>query len=375
MEKFVGKYTIKSILKNHWGDYVKHVKGNVPEHVLDNVQKIMECRDPALLGYHKYACPNHPDETVTIPHSCKSRFCNACGKVATDNWIVKACSDFPNTSYFHVTFTVPSELRPLVFANKEVRSKLFSIASNLIIAWAKEHGFLPAITCVMHTFGRDLKFHPHIHMLISAGGLDVKTRSKWIKWDFPPYSMLSKRWQTLLLYYLYGNKLISKKFKKFLFRLKWYIHASDELFNPVLTTNYIGRYTKRPPLSEARITNYDGKNVSFVYADWSCNKITRTKTLPVLEFIDILVQHIPFKHFKLIRHFGLLTNHKRKSFIKTIKKIFGTIKNIIQKTTWRIRQTIFKGQDPLRCSICQTEMKLIAMAFKSRKHGIYIKQY
>lgn len=374
MEKFVGRYTIKSILKNHWNDYVQHVN-DIPNHVFENVQKIIECREPKLLGYHKYACPNHSDQTVTIPHSCKSRFCNTCGKVATDNWIIKACSEFPNTSYFHITFTVPSELRSLVFSNKEVRSKLFSIAANLIIDWAKEHGFLPAITCVMHTFGRDLKFHPHIHMLISAGGLDIKTHSKWIKWDYPPYYMIAKRWQTRLLYYLYGNKLISKKLKKYLFTLKWYVHASNELFNPILTTNYIGRYTKKPPLSEARITNYDGKNVSFIYTDWACNKITRTKTLSVLEFIDILVQHIPFKYFKLIRHYGLLNNHKRKKCINIVQKIFGTIKNLIQKTTWRIRQTLFKGRDPLRCPICQSEMKLIAIAFKSKNYGLYIKKY
>lgn len=375
MEIITGKYTIKSILKDHWVSYVKRFGNTIPEHVYENVRKVLECREPYLIGYHKYVCPNHPDQYVIVPHSCKSRFCNSCGKVATDNWILKACSDFPNTSYFHITFTVPSQLRSLIASNKQIRSKLFSISAQLILDWAHERHFLPAITCVLHTSGRDLKYHPHIHMLISAGGLDIESLSRWIKWDYPPFYMIAKRWQTLLLYYLYKNKFISKKLKKSLFRLHWYVHSGNELFNPVLTTNYIGRYTKRPPLSEVRITDYDGKNVSFIYTDWAYCKITRTKTLSALDFIKALTQHIPPKHFKLIRHFGLLTNRKRKQYIHTVKKLFGTIKNIIKKTNWRIRQSLYNNKDPMLCPICQTEMQLTCIAFKSKKYGFYIKCY
>ena len=85
------KLSINHILQKHWGDYLSKYKASIPQYVIDTVEKMLACRDPNKLGYHKYTCPNHPQISVIVPNSCKSRFCNTCGKVLTDKWVDKMC--------------------------------------------------------------------------------------------------------------------------------------------------------------------------------------------------------------------------------------------------------------------------------------------
>lgn len=113
MEHITGRYTIKQIFQDWWEVYVS-THPLIRDYVHDNVRKMLSCRDPERLGYRKAVCPTHPDQFKIIPHSCKSRFCNSCGKIAVDKWLVSACEAFPNVPYAHVTWTVPSELRPLL---------------------------------------------------------------------------------------------------------------------------------------------------------------------------------------------------------------------------------------------------------------------
>lgn len=372
MEQIIGKYTIKQIFQDCWGDYsASHA---VSPDIKEVVEKMLDCRNPEKLGYTKLACPDHPDCYTIIPHSCKVRFCNACGKVATDNWLAKACDDFPNVSYCHITFTIPSELREVFSNNPKLRKILFKISSKIILDWTKKRGWIPAITSVIHTFGRDLKFHPHIHMLVSAGGLDIKTKGKWIGCSFLPQGMLKKQWRHFLLYHLYGQKLISHGLKRKLYRMNWYLYIAKDLLLPVVTTNYIGRYTKKPPLSQARILNYDGKSITFFFEDWYNGKKKSFKTVSVEEFIALLIQHIPPKHFRLIRHYGLLHNSVRGRYLSVVKKLFGKIKSYVQKTTWRIRQKDYRKDDPLLCPVCGKEMIAAEIAFWSKSRDcLYVK--
>lgn len=366
MEKISGKYTIKQIFQKHWPDYLaKHPE--VPDYVIESVEKMFNCRDPEKLGYTKVACSDHPECYTVIPHSCKSRFCNACGKVATDNWLSKACADFPNVRYVHVTFTVPSELRELFLTQPETRKILFEITSQIVLGWCKDRGWKPAITAVLHTFGRDLKFHPHLHMLVSAGGLDIETESKWVDCSYLPENMLKIRWRSFLLRHLYKERLINQRLKQQLSRIKWYVYVAQQLLIAVVTTNYVGRYTKRPPLAEARILDYDGQLVTFCYEDWNEDKTRKNMTFSVEYFITRLIQHLPPKHFRLIKHYGLLHNRQRGKYLPILKQLFGQIKTYIQKTTWRIRQKLFKKTDPLLCPKCKREMKPVEIAFWSRR--------
>lgn len=126
MEQFFpSRFSIKQIFQEHWANYLSQNRSSIPEYVISTINKMLSCRDPQKLGYHKYACPDHPEEFIVIPHSCKSRFCNTCGKILTDNWITKIEQDFPQTSFHHICFTVPDTLRQLLFEHKFLLNCLF----------------------------------------------------------------------------------------------------------------------------------------------------------------------------------------------------------------------------------------------------------
>lgn len=368
MEQITGHYTIKQIFQDWW-DIFRSAHPELPEYVCENVRKMLSCRDPKLLGYVKARCADHPEQITVIPRSCKSRFCNSCGKIAVDKWLVAACDAFPNVPYAHITWTVPSEFRPLLREHPEHRKLLFSLSAQIVLEWYGERGYIPAITSVLHTFGRDLKFHPHIHMLVSSGGLDSETKSSWTHNPYVPEGMLKARWKTKLLYAFYGKKLISHRVKRILYQAKWFLYVSTQLMLPIITTNYIGRYTKRPPLSEARIECYDGISVTFAFSDWYLDKQISHKTVSALEFIELLIQHIPPKHARLINHCGLLHNRVRNMYKHIVKGQFGSIPAIRPVHDWRTRQREYHKRDPLLCPICQKEMIIVEIAYWSRKRG------
>jgi len=110
----------------------------------------------------------------------KSRFCSICAKVQIDKWVTNMNQLFPNCSYFHITFTVPSQFRTLLFEKRDLLNAVFTACTETLISFCKEKGFLPAITAVLHTFGSDLKRHVHIHCIVSAGGLKTYRKKRTI---------------------------------------------------------------------------------------------------------------------------------------------------------------------------------------------------
>ena len=361
MEIITGKYTLKQIFKDHWSDFLKKYQKNIPDYVVWNIEKMLACRDSEKLGYHKYVCPSHSEEITIVPHSCKSRFCNSCGKVMTDEWINKACGDFPNTAYYHITFTISDKLRVFFLLLPQLRSVLFKSASEVILGWFKERNILPAVTCVLHTYGRSLIFHPHIHMIVSAGGLCLKTSKNWVSSEFIPYEMLKKRWKTVLLLNL--KPLLAEDLKEKLFLMNWYVNVGLRLINARATVSYIGRYTKKPVIAETRIIKYYGKSVTFVYLDYLSNSEIKY-TLSVEKFISLLIQHIPPRNFRMIRYYGLIANQTKKKYQSIVFKLLSQTKKIIQSLSWRARQIIYKRVDPLICKLCGREMILVEMGFR-----------
>lgn len=109
LETISGKYTIKQIFKENWDWFYDKHKGNIREDIIENVRKIMACGEKDKLGYSMYACQKCGHKHF-VAHTCKSRFCNSCGKVMTDNWIAKIQKEFLNVSYHHLVFSPPSEL-------------------------------------------------------------------------------------------------------------------------------------------------------------------------------------------------------------------------------------------------------------------------
>lgn len=194
LEHISGRYTIKQIFEDHWEDFQKEHSGKIRQNILDEVAKVLRCKDPVHSGYHRYECVQC-GHSIMVPHTCKSRFCSSCGKVATDNWIERACTAFLDVPYHHLVFTIPKQLRNLFAWDRNILRYLFVAAEKTVLEWTKESGgYVPGVVCVLHTFGSDLTFNGHIHMLLTEGGLSPD-RTKWISNEYIPWKMLKGRWK------------------------------------------------------------------------------------------------------------------------------------------------------------------------------------
>lgn len=399
MEQIISskRYSIKGIFQKNWEWYFAKHKNSIPEDTAEAITKMLSCRDPEKLGYHKFECPAHPEQTLLVPNSCKSRFCNPCGKVFTDKWVSKIEKDFPSVSFHHITFTIPSELRELLEKYNFLADALFTASSQTVLSFAKENLYVPAIISCFHSFGRNLKIHPHIHMLVTAGGISLKKKTKNYRWHpsfFFPFKMLHKRFRFLFIKHIkkaikkylqkhpdcgeltvFKNPKVMDLFFDSLLEIDWYVYDSTPLPPENFTVSYITRYTKRPPLAECRILYY-GKIPEDNYTDnWVCfsykerNKPEAKWTLRVEEFITILIRHIPPKNFRQVRYSGILANRTKSRFKKELPRLFRRQESLIKATTWRERVIATTGKDPLRCPICQKEMELVEVVYFSKKSG------
>lgn len=316
---------------------------------------MLDCRDPQKLGYTKYSCPKHPQQVTIIPHSCKSKFCNVCGSYQTDKWMSKALTFFPNTTYYHITFTIPDYLWYFLKDNPKPLDYLFKASAELIRGWFNERGIIPAVCSGLHTFGKKVNFNSHIHMIVSSGGLSYKKgKPLWKSVNFIPYKkMLKLRWRAILLKHL--SPFLDQKLKKLLYSINWYVHVNMKILNLPFTCKYIGRYSKKPALAETRITDYDGEFITFFYKERDKSNFTYAK-LHWKEFIARLIQHILPPQFRVIRYYGHLANHTRKLYQKLIAKLLKKLTKIPTILKWRWRQLKFKGLDPLICKVCGKEM-------------------
>ncbi|MDA8334486.1 MAG: transposase [Peptococcaceae bacterium] len=223
---------------------------------------------------------------------------------------------------------------------------------------------------VVYTFGGALGFNPHIHALVTEGALD--RFNQWKPVSFIPYEYLRKKWQWMLL------KIIREKFKndpRKLELVKWlysrypngfYVHAKNRMKNARGAARYIGRYLARPAIAEYRIISYDGKTVRFWYIDHNTEKRAEAE-LDVLEFIGRLTMHIPKKHFRMVRRYGLYRRGKNDMAQKAVDSYNATKLGIApprrrsikrRKGSWRSRMINSFGKDPLKCPFCGHEMEL-----------------
>lgn len=376
MEVFTGKTTIKHILQhnNNWQRFYNKHKHRIRPSVVENINKLFLCRTQEL-GFHRYQCP-HCGEYITVPHSCKSRICSSCGKLSTDNWISSSLSLFPNVSYQHVVFTVPEELREIILLNRKLLlNALFKLSSSTIISWVESKKYyLPGIAMILHTFGRDLKFNPHIHMLVSCGGLSLNY-DKWIDSFFIPEKALKTIWRHNVISFIKrsyyknslilpsNNKLNFNSFVNNLYSKIWYVNFGRKLDNASFTIIYIGRYTKRPCIAESRILSYDGKFVVFSYDDQISSETIYTK-LSVDEFITRLIRHIPDKGFRQIRYAGIFAMRVRSKLIPTVNNLVEHMRKSVNIFIRNLRNYLFT-QIP-RCPKCGCEMVLVGISYNGK---------
>ena len=227
--------------------------------------------------------------------------------------------------------------------------------------------FTPGFIMVLHTFGRDLKWNPHIHCLISEGG--YSDNGFWRNINYFNYTFLRNSFRTALL----GEMELKigpsfKKAKALCYKEHkegFYVYAKPNKCDPNVVVKYIGRYLGRPVIATSRIDKYDGIFVTFHYNRHEDEQYVE-ETIPVMEFIERLIRHIPEKHYKMIRYGGIYARHRE--IDKKLNRAISREKHHIYKTfnQWRTAILSAFGYDPLKCS-CGATMMFLELYFNHQR--------
>jgi Putative transposase. len=333
--------SLQDIMALHGEAYTKSRK--LPSNILKALYSIKDCRTAAL-GGHVYEC-DECRETKISYNSCRNRHCPKCQAYAKEMWIYERSKALLPTHYFHIVFTIPEQLNSLtLFNQKEMYSILFTAVSETLLELAKDKKYLNAnigFTTILHTWGQNLMYHPHIHCIAPGGGLS-RDNSNWIKSKkkfFIPVKVLSRKFRGKYLFYL--NELYKKNklkfttkinelqvkdifnvFKDILYKKEWVVYSKPPFSSAEYVLQYLGRYTHRVAISNNRIIKVDKEKVVFKWRDYKDKSKEKIMSLKPEEFIRRFSMHILPDRFVKIRHYGILGNRNKKLKFKRCIEIF-----------------------------------------------------
>ena len=341
---------------------------------LKAIRAITQCRTAAL-GGHVDVCPQCGGDPSISYNSCRNRHCNKCQSQARNRWIEARKQELLDARYFHVVFTLPHDLHVLVLQNQgELYNLLFRTVAETLREVARNLQHLGAeigFFSILHTWGQNLLFHPHIHCVIPGGGI-TPDKTRWIHPQYPfflPVKVLGKVFRGK---FVAGLRRLHRKtrltcagsiqhlaepkcfsaFLRTLFRQNWVVYAKPAFGGPEQVIRYLGRYTHRVAISNHRLVSFNGEQVTFRWRDYAGGNKQRLMTVSADEFIRRFLLHVLPKGFVRIRHFGILANFRRSTFIdlcRTLLEMTPAVRSLVQ------------GGSPFSwlCPRCRTPMILI----------------
>ena len=298
--------------------------------------RLHQCHTAAM-GMHHYMCDdkkcNHLHQQY---HSCGNRHCPNCGGLKKEQWIENLTAQLFPTSYYHVVFTVPHEFNALMLGNrKEMFTLLFQAASQTLLQFSADEQYLGAacsITAVLHTWGQDLSFHPHLHCIVSGGGIK---NQKWVaakrgnqKFLFPVAALKKvykaiflKKLRLLLAQGLLQTEGINtaQQIKKAGYK-NWNVYAKSPFGSVASVIEYLGRYTHKVAITKHRIISITGHSVTFKYKDYADASKQKTMSLSIAEFLRRFELHFLPERYVKIRHYGFLQNHGKTKRLNAVRK-------------------------------------------------------
>lgn len=364
---------------NNWERFKKKHKKKIRPIVIKEVEKFLHCGDLSN-GFRVFKCEACPN-VKKFPIRCKGKFCPTCAVGEAQNWAEVTANDMYHAIHRHVVLTIDEGLRP-IFAMHRYREALLKglmdeAARIVTDCFRKQKA---GAIVALHTFGSKLEFNPHIHLLVTMGG--VTKDGKWEEYNYLPFVKLRKVWQTVVLKLI--RRTLSQRAKAKVQPLLqaaynnnpdgFYVHAPKQSRTDVKATlGYIGRYMKRGPIALHRIKMYDGERVAFAYFDKLDND-WKVEEVSVETFIGRLIRHIPDEQFKMIRHYGLYSRRIKTlmtkvvaAFQKEMKRLLVNAKKIVKGKSWRERMKETFDRDPLECTECGNYLEFKGTAV--RKNG------
>lgn len=299
--------------------------------------KLRDCRTSPM-GYHQYQCDNPACHHVHYQyHGCRNRHCPGCNWQKQEEWMEARMNELLPVKYFHVVFTLPHELNALVMGNRVKLFKLlFDSASHCLLTLSgdpKWLGAVPSISAVLHTWGQQLSFHPHLHCIVSGGGVDKQLNWVNLKKDTHqgylfPYAVMEPMFKKHFLRNL--NRMLLdgeiaieniqqwKLLKPKLYQKQWIVYAKPPMGSVSQVVEYLSRYAHKVAISNHRILEVGDQTVKFQYKDYSDHNKVKQMPLSTGEFIRRFSQHILPRGFVKMRHYGILGNSGRKKRINDI---------------------------------------------------------
>ena len=375
--------TVQQLLQKHPLPTNKNV------HVAKVLQRITVCRTAAL-GYHMYKCSNEACGHIKYQyHGCRDRHCPNCGAIKKQEWIEARTQELLPVKYYHVVFTLPHELNSLVMGHRKLLYKLlFDASAQTLLTFAKDPKYLgatPGIISVLHTWGQQLSFHPHIHCIVSGGGITGDNcwkqaiKDKW-RFLFPVDAMAivyrGKFLQALQQMITKGevtlpDKTNRKQLFDLLYQKDWIVNARAPFGGPHAVIEYLGRYTHKVAISNHRIQsiNDEDDTVTFNYKDYADAGLQKQMTLTAHEFIRRFEQHILPERFTKIRTYGYLSNRNRHQRInEVLKKMKLPVHKGLVKIPIQVRMLEQFGIDISECPCCKNKTLQLVKIFYPWKH-------
>lgn len=338
----MSNFTIQDIFIQYGDEYIKN--HNLSKEQWDVYNTIRNCKTRQL-GVHRITC-EHCGETTIGYNSCRNRHCPMCQSYAREKWIERESKDIIDCPYFHIVTTIPIELNELTLYNKKIMYNiLFKSTSEAIQTLAEDTKWLGAkvgITSILHTWGQTLELHPHIHSIVTGGGLK---NNKWVQCNnnyLFKVQVLSSLFRGKFLSYLKHNfnnlnfpksleyLRVYENFNNFLTPLyskQWITYIEPPKGDVQNVIEYVGRYSFRVAISNNRIKSIDNHKIIFEYKDYKDNGKIKLMTLDALEFIRRFLLHVLPDNFTKIKHYGILTNRSKSSNIRFIRYLIAQIIN------------------------------------------------
>lgn len=304
----------------------------LPTHHWKVLRALAACHTEAL-GGHRYRC-THCGQEHFAPNGCGNRHCPSCQKLESAQWLERQLDYLLPIPYFHVVFTLPHALNPLIEHNqKALYNLLFSSASGTLLEFGRNelHATL-GITAVLHTWSQNLRGHYHLHCVVTGGGLSLDGKS-WIpcrsNWLFPVRALsevFRGKVRDSLQKLFKDNKLQLPasapdlaqpagrvEFVNEVCGRPWVVYAKPPFASPKSVLAYLCRYTHRVAITDSRLEALDRENgtVRFTYKDYAHQSQIRSMTVRLEEFLQRFCWHILPERFVKIRHYGLLSNRGR----------------------------------------------------------------
>ncbi len=374
MKRQDNKPEVADIFRIYGNDYLKN--HSLPYAHKKVMHHIKVCRT-AELGGHVEQCDNCSYQRNAY-NSCRDRHCPKCQCLAKEKWLNDRKAELLPCGYFHLVFTLPHKLNPIILCNKKVAMAiLFAAINETLQAFARDpqwrlQGKLGFIA-VLHTWNQVLLDHFHLHCLVAAGALSFD-KTRWVptrqSFLFKVESLakeLRKRYLQKLEKAFADGKLIfpgntqiyggRRKFNKLiqsLFRTKWIVYAKRPFAGPEQVLEYLGRYTHRVAISNNRIMSTQNGKVTFTYIDRKDNDEVKNMTLDVAEFIRRFLLHVLPNGFMKIRYFGFLANTNKKKCVPLLRKLIDPTVQLPDKTSETVQEMMLRltGQDITCCPQC-----------------------